>query len=188
MPRKPPPKVPHRHAIGSSVMDGNGRVTALTPERHARLITELEVGDFPAMAAIRAGCSPRSVERWVQWGCEGATAVEPYKAFAEAFVQVEARLCGALTQVIMNHALGRVRGKQKKPKGDPYWAERMLERRFRFLWGMNKDGTSGGVSVTELVIQTIEQGDADRAAKARELLKQLPEATKAQARQEGFQV
>lgn len=189
MPRKPPPKVPHRHAIGSSVMDGNGFPTALTPARHALLITELEVGDFPAMAAIRAGCSPRSVERWVQWGCEGATAVEPYKSFAEAFVQVEARICGALTKVIMDHALGRgIRGKQKTPKGNPFWAERMLERRFRFLWGMNKDGTSGGVSVTELVIEAIEQGNADRAAKARELLKQLPEAAKSQARKEGFQV
>jgi hypothetical protein len=188
MPRKPPPKVPHRHSIGSSVMDGNGQVTALNPRVFARLIEELEVGDYPAMAAIRAGCSPRSVERWVQWGCEGATAVEPYKSFAEAFVQVEARICGRLTKIIMDHALGRVRGKQKKPKGDPFWAERMLSSRFRFLYGVSKDGTTGGVTVTELVIQTIEAGDAQRATKARELLKLLPDAAKAQARQEGFQV
>ena len=189
MPRKPPPKMPHRHAIGSSVMDGNGHVTALTPERHARLIEELEVGDFPAMAAIRAECSPRTVERWVQWGCEGSTAVEPYKSFAEAFVKVEARICGQLTKVIMDHALGRgIRGKRKTPKGDPYWAERMLERRFRFLWGLNKDGTTGGVSVTELVIQAIEASSAERAAKARELLKLLPPDAKDRARKEGFQV
>lgn len=188
MPRKPPPKLPHRHAIGSSVMDGNGRVTALTPERHARLIAELEVGDYPAMAAIRAQCSPRTVERWVQWGCEGATAVEPYKSFAEDFVAVEARLCGELTKVILDHALGRVKGKQKKPKGDPYWAERLLQSRFRFLWAVDKNGQGGGVSVTEIVIQAIEKGDADRAQHARELLKQLPEAAKAEARQKGFQV
>ncbi len=186
MPRKTPPKHPHRHSIGSSVMDGNGQVTALTPVRHARLIEELSVGDWPAMAAIRAQCSPRSVERWVQWGCD-PVAVEPYKSFAADFVMCEARICGELTTVLMNHALGRVRGKQKRPKGDPLWARYMLENRFRFLWGMGQQPTSGQ-SVVELVLSAIEQQSSERSAKARELLKLLPDAAKAQARQEGFQV
>lgn len=191
MPRKPPPPSPHRHAVGSSVMDGNGYPTALTPERHARLIAELEVGDWPAMAAIRAGCSPRSVERWVREGCRPA-AVEPYASFAADFVAVEARLCGQLTAIIVNHALGRIEEDadpdEKKPRGSPFWAERFLERRFRFLWTVDNEGKSGGISVTELVVGAIEQSDAERSQKARALLSELHEELKAKARRDGFQV
>lgn len=168
-------------------MDGNGHPTALTPERHKRLIEELEVGDWPAMAAIRAECSPRTVERWVVEGCQFA-AVEPYASFAADFVRVEARLCAEYTRVIADHALGRVRGKQKRPKGDPVWARYLLETRFRYLYGMRRDGTGGGVSVAELVLEALDKADAARADKARQVLKQLPAPLKEAARKEGFQL
>lgn len=188
MPRKTPPKHPHRHAIGSSVMDGNGYPTALSPAVHSRLIAELEVGDFPAMAAIRAKCSPRTVERWVTEGCQYA-AVEPYASFAADFVRVEAELCAKLTTVILNHALGRgLHGKQKRPKGDPEWAEWMLRNRFAYLWRIDKDGKQGGVSVMQLVAQTIEAQDAVRGEKARALLARVDETIKQEARKEGFLV
>lgn len=191
MPRKkvPQPRRPHRHAIGSSVMDGNGHVTALSPAVHKRLITELEVGDFPAMAAIRAGCSPTTVDRWVVWGCD-PHAVEPYKSFASDFVRVEASICGALTAVVMDHALGRTksRAKNPRPKGDPLWAMKLLENRFRFLWHIGKDGQQGGVSVAQMVVSAIAAHDHARAEKAREILKQLSEPAKQEARKAGFLV
>jgi hypothetical protein len=158
-------------------MDGNGYPTALTPERHKALITELKVGDWPAMAAVRAKCSPSTVQRWVTEGCQPA-AVEPYATFAADFVAVEAQICGQLTAVIMDRALGR------SDEGDPYWAKWLLETRFRFLWNINSG--KGGVSVAELVVGAIEVKDAEMAQKARDLLKQLPEPAKAEARKAGF--
>lgn len=188
MPRKvKPPKKPHRHSVGSSVMDGNGHVTALTPERHARLIAELEVGDWPTMAAIRADCSPSTVLSWLERGLEPA-AVEPYASFALAFVQVEARLCGQLTQVVMDHALGRGKPKKGSRNADPNWAWKVLESRFRFLWRVDAKGNLGGQSVTELVLDAVAKMDAARAEKAREIVKQLPPTALEAARKEGFQL
>jgi hypothetical protein len=188
MPRKvKPPKVPHRHSVGSSVMDGNGHPTALTPERQAALLRELEVGDWPAMAAIRAECSPRTVVSWLERGLEPA-AVEPYASFALEFVKVEARLCGQLTAVIMDHALGRGKPKKGSRNADPVWAWKMLESRFRFLWRIDGQGNAGGQSVTELVLAAVDKLDAARAEKAREYVKQLPPLVKEQARKEGFQL
>jgi hypothetical protein len=180
-------KKPHRHAVGSSVMDGNGHPTALTPERHARLIAELEVGDWPAMAAIRADCAPRTVVSWLERGLEPG-AVEPYATFALEFVKVEARLCGQLTSVVMDAALGRGKPKKASRNQDPIWAFKLLESRFRFLWRVDERGNMGGTSVTELVLAAVDKMDASRADKARALLKQLPELAKQEARKEGFQL
>lgn len=184
MPRKPPPKRPHRHSVGSSVMDGNGYPTALTPARHAKLIEELKVGDWPAMAAIRAEVSPRSMERWVVTGCD-PVAVEPYKSFASEFVRVEAALSGEMMGIILAHA----RRKAGKPtNGDPFWARWVLENRFRFLWAIDKEGKAGGVSVLQVVVEAIEKLDVTRTEKARALLRQLTDSQKDAARKEGFQV
>jgi hypothetical protein len=162
-------------------MDGNGHPTALTPAVHKKLITELQVGDWPAMAAIRADCSPRTVERWVSVGCD-PYAVEPYKSFAADFVRTEAKICGELTAVCMGRALG------KGTEGDAFWAFKMLETRFRFLWGVDKEGNGGGVAVAELVVRAIESQDSTRAEKARGILKQLPPEAKQEARNAGFLV
>lgn len=182
MPRKTPPKHPHRHAIGSSVMDGNGYPTALTPERHRRLIEELRRGDWPATAAIRADCSPRTVERWVVMGCQYG-AVDPYASFAADYVKVEAELVGELTGIIMD----KIRGKGRKgDKRSAEWAERWLQLRFRYLFGAGPTSIQGGVSATQLVFEALDKADSDHAQKAREYLKQLPEAAKQVARKEGF--
>ncbi len=185
MPRKkvapPAPKRPHRHAIGSSIMDGNGHPTALTPERHLRLIDELRKGDWPAMAAIRADVAPRSMERWVVWGCD-PVAVEPYKSFAADFVRTEAELSGEMMGIILEHA----RKGRGGAKGDAEWARWVLENRFRFLWRIDKEGKQGGVSVLQVVVEAIEQLDVARDDKARALIKQLSEDQKKQARKEGF--
>jgi hypothetical protein len=189
MPRKKPlTKVPHRHAIGSSVMDGNGHPTALTPLRHARLIEELKKGDWPALAAIRADCSPRTVERWVVMGCD-PVAVEPYRSFAAAFVKVEAELAAEMMGIVLAHARG---GKRPK-RADGYrpnleaaiW---VLQNRFRFLWAIDKEGKQGGISVTEIVFDAMGKMDEARAVEARAFLKQLNEDQKRQAREKGFLV
>lgn len=186
MPRKPPPKHPHRHAVGSSVMDGNGHPTALTPERHKRLIEELRIGDWPSMAAIRAGLSPRSVERWVVEGCQPA-AVEPYASFAADFCRVEAEICAELTTVIMNKARGIAPPRKKgQPMPDAYWAQQWLQMRFRYLFGAGAGSPQGGVSVSELVIRELARVDEAALEKARALVKQLPPETKEAARKEGF--
>jgi hypothetical protein len=187
VPRKPPPKRPHRHSVGSSVMDGNGYPTALTPARHAQLITELRKGDWPAMAAIRADVSPRSMERWVVTGCD-PFAVEPYKSFAGAFVKVEAELSGEMMGIILDHARSGHWGNKRPPKGDPGWARWVLENRFRFLWRLDKEGRAGGVSVLEVVVAAIDKLDMARSEKARELLKQLTTEQKQAAIKEGFQL
>lgn len=187
MPRKPPPKRPHRHAIGSSVMDDNGNVTALTPHRHERLIEELKRGDWPALAAIRADCSPRTVERWVVMGCD-PVAVEPYRSFASAFVKVEAELAGEMMGIILAHARGG-----KRPKGDGYRPDLdaaiwVLQNRFRYLWALDKEGKQGGVSVVEIVFDAMGKMDEERAKKARELLKAMTDDQKRNAREKGFLV
>lgn len=188
MPRKTPPKHPHRHSVGSSVMDGNGYPTALTPERHARLIEELRIGDFPAMAAIRAGLSPRTVERWVVEGCQPA-AVEPYLSFAADFCRVEAEICANLTRVIMDKAQGIKRPRKKSdPAPDPYWAQQWLQMRFRYLFGSGPSAPQGGVSVSQLVIAELARIDEAGLERARALVKQLPPETKEAARKEGFNV
>lgn len=185
--KAPVQKRPHRHSVGSSVMDGNGHVTALTPARHARLIEELRKGDWPAMAAIRADVAPRSMERWVVWGCEPA-AVEPYASFARDFVKAEAELSGEMMGIILAHARDGHYGNKRPPKGDPAWARWVLQERFRFLWRVDKEGKQGGVSVLQVVIEAIEQLDVTRNEKARKLLTELTEEQKQAARKEGFNV
>jgi hypothetical protein len=185
--KKPLVKVPHRHAIGSSVMDGNGNVTALTPERHKRLIAELKVGDWPALAAIRAECSPRTVERWVVMGCD-PVAVEPYRSFASDFVRVEANLAGEMMRIVLDSARGGPRGKKDHRAPNVETAIWVLTNRFRFLWAIDKHGKSGGVSVAELVVGAVEQADVLRSQKARALLAKVQEELKDEARREGFQL
>jgi hypothetical protein len=162
-------------------MDDNGYPTALTPVRHALLITELKKGDWPAMAAIRADVSPRSMERWVVTGCD-PFAVEPYKSFASDFVKAEAELSGEMMTIILDTARGR------KSKGNAHWARWVLENRFRFLWRLDKEGKAGGVSVLEVVVAAIDKLDVARSEKARALLQQLTTEQKQAAIKEGFQL
>jgi hypothetical protein len=185
--KKPLVKVPHRHAIGSSVMDGNGHPTALTPARHKRLITELQVGDWPAMAAIRADCSPRTVERWVVMGCD-PVAVEPYRSFAAEFVKVEANLCGEMMGIILADARGAKKGKDTHYRANVETAIWVLQNRFRFLWAIDREGKQGGVSVVEIVFDAMNKMDEGRAREARELLKNMNEDQKRAAREKGFLV
>lgn len=187
MSRKPPAtRKSHRHGVGSSVMDGNGYPTALTPARARALITELEVGDWPAMAAIRADVAPTSLYRWVKLGCEPA-AVEPYASFAAEFCKVEARIAGEMMAIVMAAARGGVRRlKKDERRPDPELAIWVLQNRFRYLWRIDKDGNQGGISVLETVIEAVAANDNAMREKAQAILAALPEATKQEARKKGF--
>jgi hypothetical protein len=194
MPRKPRPKPkapapaepkPHRHAVVSSVMDGNGHQTALTPERAARLIEELKVGDWPALAALRADVAPTSLYRWVRWGCEPA-AVEPYASFAADFVKVEAKLAGEMMAIVMAAARGGAFIEKGEARPDPEMAIWVLQNRFRYLWSIDKDGKQGGISVLETVIEAVAANDNATREQAKAILAAIPEATKQEARKKGF--
>lgn len=175
----------HRMAVGSTVMDGNGHATALTPARAKALIAELEVGDWPAMAAIRADVAPTSLYRWVREGCEPA-AVEPYASFAAEFCKVEARIAGEMMAVIMGAARGGEKPRKGTSRPDPEWAAWVLQNRFRYLWRIDKEGHQGGVSVLETVIEAIAANDNAMREQAKAILAAIPEATKQEARRKGF--
>jgi hypothetical protein len=185
-PPKPKPKQPHRHAVGSSIMDGNGYPTALSPELHERMLVELRVGDWPQMAAIRANVAPRSMLRWLHEG-SGPYAVEPYKRFADAFILEEAKISGRLMKIIWDEMEGNgvptERG-ERPPNAE--LAKWMLMTRFRFLWAIDKEGRQGGLSVAEAVERHLETIEVGRAEKARAILSQLPAEAKQAARREGF--
>lgn len=167
-------------------MDGNGRYTLLSPAIIDRFRAELEVGDWPQMAAYRVGIAPTTLKQWVWKGCE-LPAIEPYATLVAMMVEVEAKLSGALLTVLMDDALGRKYYDSDEARPNPDTARWLLLNRFRFLWGVDKEsGKSGGVSITEAVERRLEEIDVTRRERAREILKKLPDADKQAARKEGF--
>lgn len=167
----------------------------ITPERHRRLLEDLETGDWPAMVAIRNGISPGTLRQWVLKGLDPESD-ERYRRFADEFVGVEARMCGQLVKVIMDSALGRGSskpyidadtGEEVSPPnvGDAKW---LLCTRFQFLWRQRKDGTLGGESIAEVVSHRIEQIEQQNRDAVRRILAQLPDDAKRAARKEGFLV
>jgi hypothetical protein len=163
------------------VLDGAGNWTKLTPAVLAKLKTELEVGDWPAMAAYRAGVSPNSLQNWIVQGCS-LVAVEPYAELVGMVVQVEAKISGKLMKVVMDAALG-LGGDDE----DPEQAKWLLMRRFHFLWAIDKDtGRCGGISLTEAVERELSKLDTNRREAARKIIAALPAEAKASARKDGF--
>lgn len=170
------------------VPDDMGHFTALTPEVRDKYLTELAKGDWPGLAAFRAGIAPKSVKRWLDKGLEEA-AIEPYASFAAEVVRIEADIAGQLIEVVMNAALGKT--PEPAPgmrRPDPEQAFRLLQTRFRFFWGSGKDGAPApaGVSIAETVERQMAMLDEGKRAKARELLSKLPAEEKQKARKEGF--
>lgn len=168
-------------------VDDLGRHTALTPEVHQRFLTELKKGDWPQLAAFRAGISPKSVKRWIDKGLEEA-AIEPYASFAAAVVKLEADLAGKLIEVIMADALGETKKPDEgKSRPNVMTAQWLLQNRYRFFWG-TKDGvvSPAALSISEHVERQMAVLDEAKRQKARELLAKLPTEAKAQARKDGF--
>lgn len=186
MSRKPA-QAPRRHrmAVGSTVMDDNGHQTALTPARARALLEELEVGDWPALAALRADVAPTSLYRWVRQGCEPA-AVEPYASFAAEFVKVEARIAGEMMAIVLDAARGAPKPGRGERAPDPEMAIWVLQNRFRYLWRIDKEGKQGGISVLETVIEAVADNDNAAREQAKAILATIPEATKQEARKKGF--
>jgi len=174
-------------ALIRRVVDDLGNFTALTPEVHDRFLAELGKGDWPQLAAFRAGISPKSVKRWLDKGLEEA-AVEPYASFAAAVVQLEAELAGKLIEVIVQDALGKTpEPDEGKRRPNVMTAQWLLQNRFRFFWG-TKDGavSPAALSIAEHVEMRMAALDESKRAKARELIAKLPTEAKAQARKDGF--
>jgi hypothetical protein len=179
---------PHRHSDRAQVLDGAGMRTSLTPELLEKIVEEMRVGDWPQMAAYRAGISPNTFSTWVIRGCD-IVAVDPYKTLVSRVVQVEAEISGKLMKVLMDHALGNVpyRAPDDPPAPSPETARWLLLNRFRFLWQVDKEtGKGGGISITEAVERQLEAMDEKRRERARAIINQLPEAAKQVARKDGF--
>lgn len=169
-------------------VDGNGRPTNLTDEiRDAFVADMLKHGDWPSMTAYRVGVSPNTVDGWLVKGAD-PYAVEPYRSFAAAFVQAEAQIHGQLLKVIMDDALGRgepAAEGQRKPSAS--WAAWLLMHRWGYLWRINKEtGMTNGVTVAQVVDQTLAKFSAGRREAAQKIIAQLSQEAKASARKEGF--
>jgi hypothetical protein len=169
------------------VPDDLGNFTALTPAVQQRFLDELAKGDWPQLAAFRAGIAPKSVKRWLDKGLEEC-AIEPYASFAAAVVKLEADLAGKLIEVIVADALGNTPEPgegMKRP--NVLTAQWLLQNRFRFFWG-TKDGlvSPAAISITEHVEKTMATSDEAKREKARKILAALPSDARAAARKEGF--
>lgn len=169
-------------------VDGNGRPTNLTPELQQAIIRDmLEHGDWPSMTAYRCGVSPNTVMNWLVRGSD-PYAVEPYLGFVAAFVGAEAIIHGQLLAVIVDAALGRQRERAEgAPVPKPEWAAWLLHKRWAYLWSLDKEtGKSKGVTVAEVVDQTLAKFSEARRDKAKAIIAQLSQEARASARKEGF--
>lgn len=163
-------------------MDGAGKYTALTPKLRANLLAQLAVGDFPQMAAYRAGCSPQTLHKWLCQGCD-PVGVEPYVSFTAEFIKVEADLSARLMGVVMDHAMG------VENAGNADHCKWLLLNRFQFLWKVDKEsGRIGGISVSEVVERHLLEASASRREQAKAIIARLPEEAKQSARKGGFLV
>jgi hypothetical protein len=167
-------------------VDDLGNHTALTPAVQERFLVELRKGDWPQLAAFRAGIAPRSVQRWLSKGLEEA-AIEPYASFAVAVVQCESELAGKLIEVIVDDALGRTpEPEEGMRRPNVMTAQWLLEKRFRFFWGTKTEPSAAAISITEHVEKTMAQLDEGKREKARKILAALPAEARAEARKDGF--
>lgn len=163
-------------------MDGAGKYTALTPKLRANLLAQLAVGDFPQMAAYRAGCAPTTLHKWLCMGCD-PVGVEPYVSFTADFIKVEAELSAKLMNVVLGHALG------VSEEGNPDHCKWLLLNRFQFLWKVDRESNKiGGLSVSEVVERHMLEQSAERREQAKAIIARLPEDAKAGARKKGFLV
>jgi hypothetical protein len=163
----------------AKVLDGNNRQTMLTPEVLAKLKKELAVGDFPSMAAYRAGVSPQTMFGWISKGCQ-PDAVEPYSTLVGELVLIEAELSARMMRIIMDSADGF-------GEGSPDQAKWVLTNRFRYLWAVDREtGKNGGKCISEEVERHIDMHDSGRRERARAIIASLPQDTKSAARKDGF--
>jgi hypothetical protein len=170
------------------VPDDLGNFTALTPQVQEKFLAELRKGDWPQLAAFRAGVAPKSVKRWLDKGVEDC-AIEPYASFAAAVLMLEAELAGRIIKVVMDDAMGEGDwnpecGRQKPNVQSAIW---LLQNRFRFFWG-TKDGTvaPAAISITEHVEKQMATMDQGKRDKAKKILASLPSDVRANARKDGF--
>ncbi len=169
------------------VPDDLGNFTALTPSVVQKFLDELAKGDWPQLAAFRAGIAPKSVKRWLDKGTEEA-AIEPYASFAAAVVMLEAELAGKLIQVVIADALGTA---EKPPEGmkapNVQTAIWLLQNRFRFFWG-TKDGlvSPAAISIAEHIERNASTLDQSKRDAVKQILAKLPADARADARKKGF--
>lgn len=170
------------------VPDDLGNFTALTPAVQQKFLDELAKGDWPQLAAFRAGIAPKSVKRWLDKGLEEC-AIEPYASFAAAVVMLEAELAGKLVHVVMQDALGTGDWTPDcgRPKPNVQTAQWMLQNRFRFYWG-TKDGlvSPAAISIAETIERQVSTLDEGKREAARKILAALPNEARAEARKKGF--
>lgn len=169
------------------VPDDLGNFTALTPAVQQKFLDELAKGDWPQLAAFRAGIAPKSVKRWLDKGLEEC-AIEPYASFAAAVVMLEAELAGKLVKVVMDDALGIGALPDKSMRApNVQTAQWMLQNRFRFYWG-TKDGlvSPAAISIAETVERQVSTLDEGKREAARKILAALPNEARAEARKKGF--
>jgi hypothetical protein len=172
--RKAGRKKGHEHWV----LDDAGERTALTPALGAALVAHSRAGRWPQSAAVLCHVTPETLLGWVERGAEQC-ALEPYRSFAEAFLESEMQNCADLESVVQAAALGR----NPKPKGgrrgpDVETAKWLLERRYAFLW------KGGGLAAASVVASS--QTRKALREKAEAYLALLPDHERARARELGF--
>lgn len=99
--------------------------TKLTPERSARILAMVRIGNFIEVACRANGITARTLRNWVKRGQEGRA---PYRAFLEQLAVADAE-CEAAMVAILHQAATTDRPGDWRAKA---W---MAERRLRRNWG-----------------------------------------------------
>lgn len=161
------------------VLDDAGERTALTVAVAAALIAHSRAGRWPQSAAVLCSVTPETLLSWLERGTEEC-ALEPYRSFAEAYLESEMQNCADLEDVVQAAALGRTpKAKKNGPRPpDVETAKWLLERRYAFLW------KGGGIPACSVVASA--QSRRLLREKAEAYLSQLPETERARARESGF--
>lgn len=134
-----------------------GRKTKLTPEVHAAIVKDLELGMYVEVACKRAGISKVIYYDWLKRAKAGKPADQAYIDFAKA-VEVGSSQAEA-------HALAQVR------KGVSNWQANawFLERRFKDRWARTVDNS--GIAETpvqpmQFVVKFVDPPKYDEAGPA----------------------
>jgi hypothetical protein len=94
----------------------------LTDELQQRLLEALSSGLTPRFVALLCGCAPKTLYAWLDAGAK-RDAMQPYRAFATAWVRTEA----ALMQTLVERWHSGLMGSKE--------AQTFLERRWPTVWG-----------------------------------------------------
>lgn len=122
-----------RNAQGQ-IRTAKGRWSDLTPELQDALCDTVTIGLFENQVAIRCGVHPHTLKRWLDSGVS-EDAYEPFKTFAERFLQKVADVEAEAVSAIRNAGEPATSIEDAKMRGDWKAIAWWLERRHPLRWG-----------------------------------------------------